>query len=211
MGVNEWIESLFECPPPNKPPCFFPPSPCSPSLSRKMCLHRSTGGNIECVYLYNSCLSFLLSENTLQIPPEWNILYLSSYLLLRLFTWQGGRQADWLIGGTYLTVFCESSKFDCFAWFFNPRGNLKNFIFVQNKRSCRLGAAARAKISLGCSVISRAMDHVCKAWKERDSGSMRICFSVRCVKMEGGSVFLEGFLNLWDQFLEGACFLFCAL
>ena len=188
-----------------KPPCFSPSS-CSPSLSRKMCLHRSTGGNIECVYLYNSCLSFLLSENTLQIPPEWNILYLSSYLLLRLFTWQGGRQADWLIGGTYLTVFVNRQNLIALLGF-SILENLKNFIFVQNKRSCRLGAAARAKISLGCSVISRAMDHVCKAWKERDSGSMRICFSVRCVKMEGGSVFLEGFLNLWDQFLEGGLLL----
>lgn len=207
MGVNEWIESLFECPPPNKPPCFFP-SPCLPSLSLAENVSPSIGGNIECVYL--NCLSFLLSENTLQIPPEWNILYLSSYLLLRLFTWQGGRQADWL-GGTYLTVFCESSKFDCFAWFFNPRGNLKNFIFVQNKRSCRLGAAARAKISLGCSVISRAMDHVCKAWKGKGQWKHANLF-FRAVCQNGrGSVFLEGFLNLWDQFLEGACFLFCAV
>jgi len=164
-------------------------------------------GHIECVYL--NCLSFLLSENTLQIPPEWNILYLSSYLLLRLFTWQGGRQADWL-GGTYLTVFVNRQNLIALLGF-SILENLKNFIFVQNKRSWRLGAAARAKISLGCSVISRAVDHLCKAWKERDSGSMRICFSVQCVKMEGGSVFLEGFLNLWDQFLEGACFLFCAL
>lgn len=175
-----------------------------PSLSLAENVSPSIGGNIECVYL--NCLSFLLSENTLQIPPEWNILYLSSYLLLRLFTWQGGRQADWL-GGTYLTVFVNRQNLIALLGFFNPRGNLKNFIFVQNKRSCRLGAAARAKISLGCSVISRAMDHVCKAWKEKGQWKHANLF-FRAVCQNGrGSVFLEGFLNLWDQFLEGGLLL----
>ena len=134
-------------------------------LSRGKCvsIDRLVGISSASIYIILACPSFSQRIHFRSLLSGIFCTCPVTYFLGCSLGKAGGKRTDLLEGLTWL-FFCESSKFDCFAWFFNPRGNLKNFIFVQNKRSCRLGAAARAKISLGCSVITRAMDHVCKAW-----------------------------------------------
>jgi len=215
MGVNEWIESLFECPPPNSlwgtPKCFFA---ClrrrsefriSPSLSRKMCLHRLGMVGIGCrVYVDLSCPS--LREYT--SDPSWMEYSVLVQFFLRL--WQG-RAASGLTGWRDFPVFVNLQIWLlCLVFFFLKKSIELYFL-------CKINgpvdwAAARAKISLGFSVISRAGPFV-QGVKERSflwQWKHANLFSVLCEMNGRRKCFLADFLNLWDQFLGGFVLAVCA-
>jgi len=75
----------------------------------------------------------------------------------------GGKRTDWMEG---LSCFCESSNLIALLGFFLPKKSIELYFL------CKINgpvdwAAARAKISLGFSVISRAGPFVQGVKKER--------------------------------------------
>lgn len=169
MGVNEWIESLFECPPPNSlwgtPKCF---------ACRRRSLSLSLAENVSSSsfllgWWEGGMLNIRSSVRLLPCPslreytsdPSW--MEYSVLVQFFLGCGKGGRQADWLEG---LSCFCESSNLIALLGFFLPK-KIYRTLFLCKINGPVDWAAARAKISLGFSVISRAGPFVQGVKKER--------------------------------------------
>jgi len=200
MGVNEWIESLFECPPQNRLASLL-----------LLALPLSRGKCVSIDWEYRVCLSKLLVLPSLReyaSDPSWmEFSVLSSSVIL------ARRAASGLTWRDLIDCFFVNRQNLIALLGFSILENLKNFIFVQNKRSYRLGGSCKSQNITGIfSHLPCYGPFVQGVKKEKGQcGSMWICFFCAVCQNGRGSVFLEGFLNLWDQFLvEGACFLFCA-
>ena len=102
--------------------CAADPNFESLPLSRGKCVFIVLGWwelDVECTSIF----LVLLSENTLQIPAEWNILYLSSF---NLRLWQGragGKRTDW----RDLSVFVHLSNLIALLGFFHPRKSIEHY------------------------------------------------------------------------------------
>jgi len=157
MGVNEWIESLFECPPPNR------------LASLLLALPLSRGKCVSIDREYRVCLSKLLVLPSLReyaSDPSWMefSVLTSSVILAR-------RAASGLTWRDLLDWFFVNRQNLIALLGFSILENLKNFIFVQNKRSCRLGGSCKSQNITGIfSHLPCYGPSVQGVKKERDSG-----------------------------------------